>query len=357
MSTIWGTLARRWRPAPLRSRLSSTASPTPRLPLLDLHRHLDGNIRTSTIFELGKKNGVKLPAATAEELRPFVQVTRPLASLVEFFEKFEYNSKVLATYDDVFRVAYENLEDAKKEGLAYVELRFSPAFMATGNGLQPLEVVDAVIDGVTAGCKDTGVRANLIGIITRQFGDGSVEKEFSAILARKDKLVGIDLAGDEAGVPGRTFKRHFERARGEGVRITVHAGEAAGPESVRDAITILGAERIGHGIRSIEDPSVVDLLVERNIGLEVCLTSNVHTGAVASLADHPAKQLLQRGVKLSLNTDDPGVSGIDMPHELTFAAVQAGLSVDAVERTIKNGWDMAFLSTEEKREILGRWPL
>lgn len=338
------------QPAAFRRRIASQIN---ELPICDLHRHLDGNIRVGTILDLGLRHGLKLPGKTVEELRPFVQVTKPLASLLDFLAKFEWNTKVLVDYEDVRRVARENVEDAKNEGLAYVELRFSPSFMALGNGLHPDRVVDAVIEGVRQGERETGVRANLIGIITRQYGIASGWKELGAILERvQDKeIVGLDLAGDEAAVPCKTFAAHFDKARAAGLRITVHAGEADGPQSVRDAVEVLGAERIGHGVHSVDDPAVMDLLAEKKVGLEVCLTSNLHTSAVSSLGKHPVRQFIDRGLIWSLNTDDPGVSGIDMGHELRVAAPAAGLSPENIRQGIRNSWNMAFLSDEEKKEL------
>ena len=183
-------------------------------------------------------------------LRPFVQVTDPQPDILAFFAKFEWQTKVMVDYAACRRIAYENVEDAWAEGISYIELRFSPWFMAEAHGLDPFGVVEAVVDGVQAGQRDTGVRANLIGILSRTYGPQVAWQELDALLTQKDSLVGLDLAGDEVHFPGELFMEHFKRGREAGLHVTVHAGEAAGPESVWQALRGLGAERIGHAVHA-----------------------------------------------------------------------------------------------------------
>jgi len=297
-------------------------------PKIDLHRHLDGNIRLQTILDLAEKNAIPLPANDPEGLCPHVTITTPHPGLVSFLEKFRWPMAVLATPADCLRVAYENVEDAKNERLDYVELRFSPWFMASAHRLDPAAVVEAVADGIVRGVKDFGVPVKLIGILSRTFGPEACFQELDALLAFREKLVGLDLAGDEAGFPARLFERHFRIARDAGLQITVHAGEAAGPESIREAIDILGATRIGHGVRAIDDPALMDELARRNIGIECCLTSNVQTSTVESYASHPLRTFLDQGLLATINTDDPGISNITLEHEFEIAAPLAGLSPD-----------------------------
>lgn len=324
------------------------------LPLCDLHRHLDGSLRLHTILELADQHGIALPARTVEELRPHVQVTGAESGLMEFIAKFRYLSAVLADTDACQRIARECVEDALREGIDYIELRFSPWFMAQAHQLDPAEVVGAVIDGARAGAQATGVTTRLIGILSRTYGPEVCAAELDALLLHRQGLTGMDLAGDEKGFPATLFIAHFERARAAGLRITVHAGEADGPHSVWSAIEDLGAERIGHGIRSVEDPHLMDYLAEQGIGLEVCLTSNVQTSSVSSLASHPAQRILQHGVKMNLNTDDPGISGSDLPHEYEWAAPRAGLSRKMTRTAQANALDMAFLDDSEKKALLAR---
>lgn len=323
----------------------------PRLPLTDIHRHLDGNIRIQTIFELGQKFNLALPAKSIELLRPHVQVTSTEADLLGFLSKLDWGVAVLGDLDAVRRVAYENVEDVLISGIDYAELRFSPYYMAMKHQLPIQGVVEAVIDGVQAGSRDYGVKTNLIGIMSRTFGAQACRQELDALLACKEHLVAIDLAGDELGQPGNLFQTHFSLARKANLNITVHAGEAAGPESIWQAINELGAVRIGHGVKAIEDPALMDYLATNGIGIESCLSSNVQTSTVSSFENHPLKAFLMHGILASLNTDDPAVSGIDLPHEYNVAAQQVGLSQEQMTQLQINGLEMAFLSDSEKAEL------
>ena len=259
------------------------------LPVTDLHRHLDGNIRPQTILDLAPKFGIKLPADDLEGLRPHVQIVENEPSLVAFLQKLDWGVAALGDLDAVYRVAYENVEDALQAKIDYAELRFSPYYMAMKHNLPVQGVVEAVIDGVAAGSRDFGVKTNLIGIMSRTFGVEACTQELDALLACKESLIAIDLAGDEIGQPGEQFVEHFKRVRDAYLNVTVHAGEAAGAASMWQAIQDLGATRIGHGVKAFEDDSLVDYLARHRIGIESCLTSNIQTSTVESLASHPIK--------------------------------------------------------------------
>lgn len=321
------------------------------LPLTDLHRHLDGNIRASTILALGQQHGIALPAQELEALRPHVQIVETEPSLLAFLSKLDWGVKVLANYDACRRVAYENVQDLQLAGIDYAELRFSPWYMAMNHHLDPQGVVEAVIDGVQAGCRDFGVQAKLIGILSRTFGQEQCEQELTACLAHADQLVAIDLAGDELGFPGPLFETHFRRVRDAGLHITVHAGEAAGADSIWHAIRALGAERIGHGVKAIQDPVLMNYLAEQGIGIESCLTSNIQTSTVVSYDRHPLRHFLAHGILACLNTDDPAVEGIELPYEYQVAAPAAGLSAQQIRQAQINGLELAFLSQEEKQAL------
>ncbi|MDU6684540.1 MAG: adenosine deaminase [Enterobacteriaceae bacterium] len=321
------------------------------LPLTDIHRHLDGNIRAQTILDLGREFNITLPAQSLETLLPHVQVTANEPDLVSFLAKLDWGVKVLASLDACRRVAYENMEDAARQGLHYVELRFSPGYMAMTHNLPVAGVVEAVIAGVREGSQAFGVEARLIGIMSRTFGEAACLQELEALMAHRDSITALDLAGDELGFPGSLFLPHFNRARDAGWHITVHAGEAAGPESIWQAIRELGAERIGHGVKAIEDPALMAFLAEQRIGIESCLTSNIQTSTVSSLARHPLKTFLEHGVLASINTDDPAVQGVDISHEYQIAAPAAGLSRDQIRQAQINGLEIAFLSVAEKQAL------
>ncbi len=324
---------------------------TKTLPLTDLHRHLDGNIRIETILDLGQKFGLELPAYEIEALRPHVQIVEAEPSLVAFLAKLDWGVAVLGDLDACRRVAYENVEDAMKAQIDYTELRFSPYYMAMKHNLPIAGVVEAVVDGVTAGCKDFAIKANLIGIMSRTFGQDACQQELDGLLTQKDKLSAIDLAGDELGQPGDLFIDHFKKVRNAGLRVTVHAGEAAGAASMWQAINELGAERIGHGVKAIEDPKLMEYLAKHNIGIESCLTSNIQTSTVASFASHPIKTFLDYGVKVCLNTDDPAVEGIELPHEYQVAINHVGLTQTQLRQIQIDGLELAFLSNAEKQAL------
>jgi adenosine deaminase len=323
----------------------------PALPLIDLHRHLDGNVRLQTIIDLCRKHKLDLPAWEVEALRPHVQVSEAQPGVMAFIGKFHWMMYALADYDACRRVAYENVEDAHREGIDYIELRFSPVFMAENHALDPAGVVEAVCDGVEAGQRDFGLRANLIGIISRTYGAEAGWKELQALLRYQDRLTGLDLGGDEANFPGELFVEHFQRGREAGWQITVHAGEIAGPESIWQAIDGLGARRIGHAVAALRDPALMDYMLEKEIAIEGNLTSNVQTMTTADYASHPLRIFLEHGLCVTLNTDDPGVSGIDLAYEYNVAAPAAGFSPEQIRVLQGNALKAAFLSPEEKEEL------
>jgi adenosine deaminase len=322
------------------------------IPLTELHRHLDGNLRLSTILDLARQHHLELPAWSEEELRPYVQVMTKEPDLLGFLAKFELMRRVLVDYDAVRRIARENLEDAVAEGIAYIELRFSPYFMAETHGLDPLGVTEAVCDALEEAA-DLPVKAQLIGIISRNYGPeiGWVELD-AAIRCRHRGVVALDLAGDEANYPGSLFVDHFRKAREAGLRLVAHAGEAAGAESVRQAVEELGVERVGHGVRAIDDEATLELLAERGIVLECCPTSNLQTSTVHSYGEHPLPAFLRRGLAATLSTDDPSISGIDLAHEYRVASSELGLSDEELSQLRRNSWDAAFLGDAERRDLL-----
>jgi len=323
----------------------------PDFPLIDLHRHLDGSVRLETILDLGRRHNLPLPAWDVEGLRPHVQFTdtlRGVQGVMAFIAKFKWMIGVLVDYAACRRIAYENVADAQREGIHYIELRFSPWFMAEPHQLDPLGVVEAVADGVEAGRRDFGLPVKLIGILSRTYGPDTAWTELNALLAHRDRLAALDLAGDEANWPGERFTAHLQKARDAGWHITVHAGESAGPQSVWQAVRELGAERIGHGVSAVHDPALLDYLAERRIGVESNLTSNVQTSTVPDYASHPLRRFLEHGILATINTDDPGISAIDLRYEYEVAAPAAGLTAEQIRQAQRNALAVAFLSQEEK---------
>ncbi|TPV59877.1 adenosine deaminase [Aestuariibacter sp. GS-14] len=323
----------------------------PRIPKVDLHRHLDGNIRPATIWELAQIHQLSLPASSAEGLIPFCQIQDKTSDLLAFLAKLDCGVSVLADYDACYRIAYENVEDANQEGLDYVELRFSPYYMAQTHRLTVARVVEAVVQGCKDGERDFGVKVNLIGILSRTFGTDACSQELAGLLAHQDNITALDLAGDELGFPAPLFVSHFKQARDAGWHITVHAGEADGPQSIWHAIELLGAQRIGHGVAAQQDPRLMRYLAEHNIGIEACPTSNYQTATVEDTANHPLKAFLDAGLAVTLNTDDPGVSAINLAHEFHVAKTVIKLSDTQLDSVQRNAVEQAFLTAAEKQQL------
>ena len=311
----------------------------PGYPLTDLHRHLDGNIRASTIWQLAQEFSIPLEQQNQEALLKATQIQFKTTDLLAFLQKMELGVSVLASEQACYRVAFENVEDAKRAGLTYVELRFSPVFMAKAHVLPIEQVVEAVVAGCKAGSQAFGIPVNLIGILSRSYGEGSCHKELQALLRAKEHIVALDLAGDEKGFPAIRFKEHFKLARDVGWHITVHAGEADGSQSIRQAI---------------EDPNLMDFMANSGISIECCLTSNFQTGACTDIAQHPIKTFIEKGILVTLNTDDPGVSGIEIADEYKLAREVVGLSTQQLNQIQLNGVEVAFVEDSVKAELLGQ---
>jgi adenosine deaminase len=324
----------------------------PHFPLIDLHRHLDGSIRLETVLDLARNHGIPLPADTLEGLRPYVQITDPRPGVMAFIDKFKYMIGVLADYSSCRRVAFENVEDAFQEGIDYIELRFSPLFMAEPHQLEPAGVVESVLEGLEEGRQRFDIQVNAIGIISRTYGPDKGWIELESLLAYQDHIAALDLAGDEVHFPGTLFVEHFKEGREAGWHITVHAGEESGPDSIWQAIEELGAERIGHGVSAVQDPSLMNYLVENRIGLESNLTSNLQTRVVEDYGSHPLKDFLEAGILATINTDDPGISAIDLPYEYRVAAPAANLTPQLISLAQRNALEVAFLDRADKQALI-----
>jgi len=324
----------------------------PHFPLIDLHRHLDGSVRLETILDLGLTHGLPLPAQDIESLRPYVQVSEAQAGVMAFIARFEWMTRILVNEDACYRVAYECVEDLSKEGIDYAELRFSPWFMAETHQLNPVAVIDAVVDGVRSASSQTGIPINLIGILSRTYGPEICHRELEAILARREAFVAVDLAGDEANFPAEWYQAHFALVRNAGLHVTIHAGESAGAQSIWQAIQLLGAERIGHAVQAQHDETLLDFMTKKRIAVEVNLTSNVQTSTVKSYDDHPVRLFLDWGICATLNTDDPGISAITLPYEYNVAAPRAGLSQQQIWQLQQNALEASFLTPQQKSELV-----
>ena len=321
-------------------------------PMVDIHRHLDGNIRLSTIIDLAQANGVELPSYQVSGLAEHVYISDKTSDLLAFLQKLDMGVSVLSTLDACKRIAFENVEDAVNEGLHHVELRFSPYYMAMAFKLPLAEVVAAVVAGVEEANQTFNYHATLIGILSRTFGTDACMHELEALLQHKDKLKAVDLAGDELGFPAKLFVPHFNKVKDAGLNITIHAGEAAGPESIWDAIRLLHADRIGHAVAAHADLALMDYMATHQIGIESCLLSNYQTGTWLNMATHPVTIFLKHHIPVSINTDDPGVSNNTLKSEYQLAKNVVGLSMPQILTLQNNALQQAFLSAKEKDAIL-----
>ncbi len=326
------------------------------LPKVDLHRHLEGSLRLQTLAEIAQEHGIDLPSYDIEYLRRFATVTtddRPDFHL--FLAKFAFLRRFYPTPAAVKRVAYEAVADAAADNIKYLELRFNPVALSQQQDFPLEEVVSWVCATVAKAQEDYSMRVRLILQIDRK-GDLDVASHIAniAIAHREDGIVGLDLAGDEMRYPARRFADIFQRATKEGLGVTVHAGEAGGARNVREAIELLGARRIGHGVRSIENSDVIQVVRGHGVTLEVCPTSNLQTAVVRRFWQHPLPDLLALNLRVTINTDDPSVSDTTLTDEYMTAMLAMGVTLDQIKHTILTGVAGSFQPPEERRQM-AKW--
>lgn len=316
----------------------------PQLLQVELHRHLDVSLRPSTALRLAQEKGLEAQSTSLQTFCQKLILRQPMNDLAAVLNTFSLFQKILDRPEVLEQVAFEVVEDCWTEGTHQVELRFSPGFITEFNHLPWNDLLDGLERGIQkAQLLYPKMKVGLICIASRNLGPASAEQTVEFYLKNKTRLVGLDLAGDEAHYPTDSFQAAFQCAHQNGAKITIHAGEADGPESVWKAIEDLGAQRIGHGIRSIEDPSLVEYLVRNQICLEVCPTSNWLTHVVPALCLHPLPQLLRAGVPVCINTDDPAVFGVTLPHEVAICSREMGLTQAEIAKTFEYALTHSFL--------------
>src|SRR5271155_474487 len=332
------------------------------LPKVLLHEHLDGVLRPQTVIELA--NGAKyseLPTNDPQALANWFHQGANKGSLAKYLEGFAHTIAVMQTEEALERVAYEQVEDLSRDGVVYFENRFAPIFH-TRNGLTHQQVVSAVLKGLERGRKAFGVSSGLIICAMRNM-NVSLEMAELAVDFRDRGVVGFDLAGEEGGYPPKKHVDAFHYIQRMNFNITIHAGEGYGKESIWQAIQYCGAHRIGHGTRLIEDIAIADgkavklgdlaqYVLDKRIPLEICLISNVHTGAAASVAEHPFKIFYQEKFRVTLNTDNRLMSDTSMTQEFTAAAEAFGLTLDDFEKITINAMKSAFLPYKERCGVI-----
>jgi len=324
-----------------------------RLPKAELHTHLDGAVRPGTMIELAREAGVGLPAGDPDSLLRFMQ-TDDAANLEQYLARFEHTIALLQTGDAIERVAYELVEDAARDGVRYLEVRYCP-LLSTRRGLPVERAIEAEWRGLSRGEHDFGVVTRIINCSLRHY-DPSVSVALARVSVDTKALgvVGFDLAGGEAGRPPGIHAEAFEIARAGGLGLTVHAGEAAGADSIREALFRCHAERIGHGTRLHEDPELLAYVRDRGIVVEINITSNLRTRAVATAAAHPVRRYFDAGVPVTLCTDGWLMSGVELSDEYRTAVEALGFTRAELDRVIMTGFAGAFLPGPDKQALLTR---
>lgn len=332
--------------------------PTPeflkRLPKTDLHVHLDGSLRLETIIDLARQQGVELPATDPAGLAKAMHMGEICNDLNDYLKAFDITLSVLQDEQALYRVAYELAEDAARENVKLMEVRYAP-ILHTRKGLPMTRIVEAVINGLNDARRDHGIVCNVIICGIRHIApEQSVRLAELAVAYKNKGVVGFDLAGAEYDYPAKKFSSAFALVRRNNVNSTCHAGEAYGPESIHQAIHVCGAHRIGHGTRLREDGDLLNYVNDHRIPLEVCLTSNVQTRAVDDFKSHPLKFYFDFGIRVTINTDNRLITDTTVTTELERAVETFDLDIWQVRQLILNGFKSAFLPFHERQALLRR---
>jgi adenosine deaminase len=322
------------------------------LPKVELHRHLEGSLRLQTMLDVAHAHGISLPASIMD-LSDMVQVQEadPF-TFQNFLAKFNTLRLFYRSPDVIHRVTREAVEDAARDNVRYMELRFTPVALSRAERFPLHDVMDWVSDSAAQAAEEFGIQVRLIASVNRHESPELAEQV--AWLAAEhivDGVVGMDLAGNEAEFSAKPFAGIFGEAKQAGLHLTIHAGEWGGAENVREAIEQVGAERIGHGVRIMDDENVIALARERSTAFEVCVTSNYQSGVVPALSDHPLPRMLQADLNVTLNTDDPSVSRIDLSHEFKLVREDLGIPIDVLRERVLAAADASFLP-EGERDML-----
>jgi adenosine deaminase len=324
-------------------------------PKVDLHCHVDGAARPATVLDLARKAGVRLPADTPEELAPHLRAGPECRSLAEFLEVFDTFYPALRSPGAMGRLAHELVHDAAADGVLHLEARFCPALQADDEApYSATDVLNETLSGLAAGARETGLSVGAIVCCYRILSLAQNTDLVELAVRHADRgVVGIDLAGpeDRSGAPLAAL---FTRARDAGLGLTVHAGEAAGPASVAEALDTLHANRIGHGVALRDDPALAARVADAGVALECCLTSNLRTGAVAGLAEHPFDALRRAGLAVTLNTDDPAVCDTTLSQEFALAQQAWGYGEQELAEITRTAVAAAFLDDRARAALAAR---
>jgi len=322
------------------------------MPKTDLHCHLDGSVRIDTVIDLAKKQNVELPSNDSKELENLLAPGLKCKSLVEYLRPFDITLSVMQEPEALTRTAFELAEDAAKENIWYLEVRYSPV-LHTRKGMKLTEIVDAVLAGLKAAEKKYSIKTGLLICGMRNINpDTSLTLAELAMAYKNQGVVGFDLAGAEESYPAKHHREAFYLILNNNINCTAHAGEAYGPESIHQALHYCGAHRIGHGTRLKEDGDLLNYVNDHRIPLEICLTSNIQTKAAASYETHPLKFYYDYGLRVTINTDNRLISQPTLTDELYLAAKYANWNMADLKNVIVSGFKSAFMPMREKAIML-----
>ena len=322
------------------------------LPKTDLHVHLDGSLRLGTVRELAARHHLGFDFRTDEDVRAVCQVPEDCQSLVDYLRVFDTTLKLMQQKDELGRIAYELAEDAHRENVRYMEVRYSP-LLHTNKGLIYEEIVAAVQAGLNLARRQYGIICGQIICGIRHISpQSSLELADLAIRWKGRGVVGFDLAGAEKDYPAKDHMEAFYRVLNNNVNITIHAGEAFGAPSIHQALHYCRAHRIGHGTHLNQDPDLMQWVNDRRIPVEICLASNLQTKAIPDFQSHPIRRFMEEGLRVTLNTDNRLVSGTTVTNEYRLAVENYDLSEDEVLGLVINGFKSAFLPMKEKVQLV-----
>lgn len=323
-----------------------------KLPKTDLHVHLDGSVRIATILELAEKYKIQLPTKDPAELSKLIVCGEHTKSLDDYLRGFHIVNLVLQNKEGLKRAAYELAEDAASENVRYIEVRYSP-ILHTAGGLKLTEISQAVIDGLRLAERDFPIRTGVIICGIRNMDPTTSLKLAELAIAFKNKgVIGFDLAGGEYNYPAKDHKEAFDLALKNNLNITIHAGEAYGPESIHQAIHYCGTHRIGHGTRLVEDGDLLNYVNDHRIPLEICIKSNFHTKAVKDIQSHPIDFYIDYGLRVTINTDNRTISDTTVTDEYMLAINELGINYPTIKSVILNGFKSAFIPYKERARLV-----
>ena len=326
-----------------------------KIPKVELHRHLELSFRLPTLLELAKDAGIEVPTTDAGIREKFL-VTEPMLDLESVLNKFLVTQKVLSSEDILTRLTRECIEDCVREGTRIVELRYAPTFIQEGHPDLSFEKIHAAIVRGIEQTRELPIAVGLLATVQRIRSLADAERVIDFVISHRDSFVGVDLADNESAYQAEPFAPVFAKAKKAGLGITIHAGESFYPgmvKAVTNAIEVLGAQRIGHGLQIHTDPAAMEFVRKHNVPLELCPTSNWLTNAVKDVKEHPFRKLMEAGVPVTINTDDPGVFGIDLLNEYEVLARDHKMTRAEFDRCNDIAAKASFIPLTAKQKV---WP-